>query len=274
MHMSIDTATLPKLICPIAVFDAGIGSYAAVAAIRRRLPQQDILYFADRASFPYGAKRRVELLDILHRTLQFLDAFTPAAVLVASNAPSITVLDELMDFTSAPLFGVRPPIRAALARAGTRDIAVLGVRSMVESPELRAYADAEAGHDSARVHLVDASPLVELVEDGSFLFAPERTQAKVCAFLDALDDRYGGLAVLTLSSTHLPWLRSYMEQARPDRQLFDPLDDAINAVASCTVPGNGTVVALVTENERYSAADFRLMLDRLGVSLPLHIVRP
>ena len=41
---------LPKLASPIAVFDAGIGSYAAVEAIRRLLPRQDILYLADRAS--------------------------------------------------------------------------------------------------------------------------------------------------------------------------------------------------------------------------------
>lgn len=98
---------LSDLIQPIAVFDAGIGSYAAVAAIRRRLPQQDVLYFADRASFPYGEKTRSELLAILQRTLRFLDAFEPAAVLIASNAPSITVLDEL-EGMSAPAFR-RPP---------------------------------------------------------------------------------------------------------------------------------------------------------------------
>ncbi|WP_242495094.1 hypothetical protein [Salinicola tamaricis] len=40
---------------PIAVFDAGIGSYAIVAEIQRRLPRQDVIYFA-RASFPYGSK--------------------------------------------------------------------------------------------------------------------------------------------------------------------------------------------------------------------------
>ncbi|TYL24975.1 Asp/Glu racemase, partial [Streptococcus pyogenes] len=46
---------------PIAVFDAGIGSYAIVELIRRRQPRRDILYFADRARFPYGGKGRDEL---------------------------------------------------------------------------------------------------------------------------------------------------------------------------------------------------------------------
>lgn len=274
--MSISTGhqALPKLTRPIAVFDAGIGSYAAVAAIQRLLPQQDILYFADRASFPYGSKSRHHLLAILHRTLRYLDSFEPAAVLVASNAPSITVLDDLMGIIVPPVFGVRPPIAAALAAAGQQAVAVLGVQSMVESPELRRYADTQAGERKARVHLVNASPLVELVESGAFLFAPDQTQAKVSAFLDALDEHHSEIAAYTLSSTHLPWLRAFIERARPGRPLFDPLDDAIAAVLPHTVPGTGSVLALVTENERYSAAEFELMLERLGVSLPLHRVTP
>jgi len=274
MSIPIDHDALPRLVRPVAVFDAGIGSYAAVAAIQRLLPGQDILYFADRASFPYGDKSRPELLAILRRTLRYLDSFDPAAVLVASNAPSITVLDELTGIINPPVFGVRPPIAAALAVAGRKAVAVLGVRSMVESPELRLYADTQAGERKAQVHLVNASPLVELVESGAFLFAPDQAQAQVNAFLDALDGQHPDIAAFTLSSTHLPWLRAFLARARPGRPLFDPLDDAIAAVAPHAVPGTGAVLALVTENERYSAAEFGLMLDRLGVSLPLHRVTP
>ncbi len=274
MSIPIDHDALPRLVRPVAVFDAGIGSYAAVAAIQRLLPRQDILYFADRASFPYGDKSRPELLAILRRTLRYLDGFDPAAVLVASNAPSITVLDDLTGIINPPVFGVRPPIAAALAVAGRKAVAVLGVRSMVESPELRLYADTQAGERKAQVHLVNASPLVELVESGAFLFAPDQTQAQVDAFLDALDGQHPDIAAFTLSSTHLPWLRAFIARARPGRPLFDPLDDAIAAVAPHAVPGTGAVLALVTENERYSAAEFGLMLDRLGVSLPLHRVTP
>lgn len=172
-----------------------------------------------------------------------------------------------------PVLGVRPPIASALAVAGAKDVAVLGVRSIIQSPELRAYADVEAGRHKARVHLVDASPLVDLVESGTFLFAPEKTQDAVNAFLDDLDGRYPNVATATLSSTHLPWLRSYLEKARPGRPLLDPLEDAIAEIKPHAVLGTGKVLGLVTEGERYKAADFRLMLDRLGVSLPLHTVR-
>lgn len=266
-------AALPQLVNPVAVFDAGIGSYAAVAAIQRRLPTQDILYFADRASFPYGGKSRPTLLAILRNTLHYLASFNPAAVLVASNAPSITVLDDLTGVIVPPVFGVRPPIAKAISAAGRGDVAVLGVASMVCSPELRAYADAQAGADKSRVRLVDASPLVELVESGLFLFDAGQTQREVDDFLDVLDRTWPEITCFTLSSTHLPWLRPFIERARPDRRLFDPLEDAIEAIVPYASEGSGTVLALVTEDERFSAVDFRSMLDRLGVALPLYTVR-
>ncbi|WP_301360892.1 hypothetical protein, partial [Enterococcus spodopteracolus] len=82
---------------PIAVFDAGIGSYAIARKIADRYSGQDVLYFADRASFPYGGKGRTELLAVMRSTIERLEAFGPAAIVIASNAPSVMVLDELKD---------------------------------------------------------------------------------------------------------------------------------------------------------------------------------
>lgn len=262
----------PALSGPIAVFDAGIGSYAAVAAIRARLPAQDIVYFADRASFPYGAKSREQLLGILKKTLVFLAGFSPSAILVASNAPSITVLDDLMNVVAPPVFGVRPPIAAALDVARGGHIAVLGVRSMVESQELRIYVERQAGAATDKVHLINASALVDLVETGAFLTDPAGTQATVAAFLDDVDRQHPGIKAITLSSTHLPWLKPFFEASRPGRALLDPLDDAIEAVMPHRVAGSGRVLALVTESEHYTATQFAQMLRRIGVELPLQVV--
>jgi glutamate racemase len=99
---------------PIAVFDAGTGSYAIIAEIQKALPRQDIVYLADRASFPYGGKSRSELLSIMQRTIAFLETFDPSVTVIASNAPSIMVLEALRGHTSVPLFGVFPPLHKAL----------------------------------------------------------------------------------------------------------------------------------------------------------------
>lgn len=117
-------------------FDAGIGSYALVELIRRSQPQRDIIYFADRASFPYGAKSRDQLLSIMRSTIQYLTSLGAQTIVLASNAPSIMVLDTLKSEFAVPVYGVAPPVRTALATSHSGKVAVMGVRSMIESEEL------------------------------------------------------------------------------------------------------------------------------------------
>jgi glutamate racemase len=160
---------------PIAVFDAGIGSYSAVAHIHRRFPEQDLVCLADRASFPYGLKTLPELRATIERTLDYLAALPVAAVVVASNVPSVTMLDDAIAGRKLPVSGIVPPVREALG-ATDGDVAVLGVRTLVASAELTGYIAREAGPDIGRVHARDASSLVELVESGAFLFAADQTR--------------------------------------------------------------------------------------------------
>ncbi|MEV4238383.1 Asp/Glu racemase [Nocardia sp. NPDC049737] len=253
---------------PIAVFDAGLGSYSAVELLHRRLPDRDIVYLADRASFPYGAKERAQLLSVVSRAVEFLAGYEPSAILLASNAPSVTILDELR--SPVPIFGVRPPVREALAVAD--EVAVLGVRSLVQSPEMREFLSVQAGSAADRVHAVNASPLVELVESGEFLFNREHTARQVGAFLDDLLAAHPGINAATLSSTHLPWLRDYFERANPELRLFDPIEDVVERIRPLSTPGSGAVLGLVTENEHYPASEFREMLTRLGIGLEMHPV--
>src|SRR5471032_166508 len=100
-----------KLHCPIGIFDAGIGSYAIVERVRARYPRQDIVYFADRASFPYGSKTPDELLQSVQSATRYLEGEGCVAVILASNAPSVVVLEPLRATASVPVIGVFPPVR-------------------------------------------------------------------------------------------------------------------------------------------------------------------
>ena len=258
---------MPRLHRPVAVFDSGIGSYAIVAEIRKAFPRQDILYLADRASFPYGGKNRDELLAVMRRSIAFLSRTQPSVIVIASNAPSIMVLDELRSETDLPLFGVHPPLDKALAKTRTGHVGILGVKSLVESPLLAGLVETRAPKPE-RVALIDASALVELVENGSFLFDPAGSQRRTDAFMRAVRDRYPGIDVFTLSSTHLPWLSGYFAAACPEAEFLDPAADLVAALRP-EEGGSGTIAGLVTENPRYDLASFRAMLDTMGVDIPL-----
>lgn len=257
---------------PVAVFDAGIGSYAIVLEIQKRLPKQDILYFADRANFPYGEKGRDELLAVALDTIRFLEAHQPSAIIVASNAPSIMVLEELRQHCTVPLYGVFPPLEQALSASTSGYVGIMGVRSLVESDALHRFVGDH--HATPKdVALINASPMVELVEDGSFFFAPETTQAAVTEFVADIFVHHPQIDALTLSSTHLPWLRKFFETARPDCRFLDPATDIVGGLGAGTT-GTGAVRGLVTEDDCYDLESLRRMLLKIGVDIPLEAVNP
>jgi glutamate racemase len=113
---------------------------------------------------------------------------------------------------------------------------------------------------------VNASDLVELVESGAFLTDVDGTLTAVRAKLEAL---HQDTDVATLSSTHLPWLARYFEKARPGMRFLDPADDVVEAVAPYAIAGSGAFRTLVSARQGYDLADFRRMLEHLGLDLAI-----
>jgi glutamate racemase len=105
-----------------------------------------------------------------------------------------------------PVVGVFPPVREAITRSSTKEVAILGVRSMIDSQAMRTFADAHRDPQSS-VHLINASPLVDLVETFAFVNKPENTQNVVTDFIAHIRNDRPNVNVMTLSSTHLPYVK-------------------------------------------------------------------
>ncbi|CAM1626978.1 glutamate racemase [Bartonella apihabitans] len=259
-----------KLVKPVAIFDAGIGSYAIVDLLHRKQPQRDIIYFADRAHFPYGKKTADELTDIIKLTFKRLMHYDPSAIIIASNAPSIMVFDRVKDSSPVPLYGVFPPLEEAERKSRSGHVAIMGVASMVKSEMGKAFVKNHSKNPD-NVALVNASPMVELVESGAFLFDPEKTQSEVDRFMGDLLEKYPAVDTCTLSSTHLPWLKNFFEKAAPQCCFLDPAESIIGKLEK-NYSGSGFIQGLVTESAEYRLQDFKKMLHKLDVTIPLDVI--
>lgn len=258
----------------IAVFDTGIGSYAIVEKLRSTYPTLDLIYLADRQSFPYGEKSREVLHACVRQALHYLiTEHRVARIVIASNAPSVLLLDELRAEFTVPLYGVSPPLEEAQTRSRSRRIGILGVQSLIESPAFMHFIDRLRAPDVS-VHGFNASPLVELVESGDFLFEKAETTKRVTQFMQTLRRNHPAIDTFTLSSTHLPWLLTYFREACPDCLFIDPAD-AIVRQLNPTPQGKGTLQCLVTEHAdaRYGLANFQAMTQALGLQLPIRCVQ-
>ena len=259
-----------KLVKPVAIFDAGIGSYAIVDLLHKRQPKRDILYFADRAHFPYGKKTADELTDIIKLTFKRLMRYDPSAIIIASNAPSIMVFDRVKESSPVPLYGVFPPLEEAERKSRSGHVAIMGVASMVKSEMGKAFVKNHSKKPD-NVALVNASPMVELVESGTFLFNPEKTQREVDRFMGDLLEKYPAVDTCTLSSTHLPWLKNFFDKAAPQCCFLDPAESIIGKLEK-NYSGSGFIQGLVTESAEYRLQDFKKMLHKLDVTIPLDVI--
>jgi glutamate racemase len=260
-----------KLHRPLGIFDAGIGSYAIVRLVQERYPDQDIIYFADRASFPYGAKNKAALHEVTAAAIARLRDMGAEAVLVASNAPTITVLDDIKQAVDGPLLGVYPPVMRAVGASKTKSVGVLGVKSLVESDELKRYIDAQ-NTSGASVAAFNASALVGLVESGTFLNKPLLTLEVVRNFVASTLLAHGDIDVFTLSSTHLPWLKHALEAVFPELIFLDPAEETVAALAPYVTRGSGAVACVVTASDTCQFGVFEEMLRKLDIPLIAELV--
>jgi glutamate racemase len=95
---------------PIAVFDSGLGSLSVVRELRKIIPSENILYFADKKNFPYGNKTKSELKSIILKSIKFLEKYQPKLIVMASNTPSVQIYDEIKNNFSTAIISTKLPL--------------------------------------------------------------------------------------------------------------------------------------------------------------------
>ena len=200
----------------IVVFDSGFGSLSIIKQIRKKM-KAEIIYFADQANFPYGKKSTFQLQKIINKTINFLEKkFKSDIIIVGSNTPSIL----LGKFNSSKIIGIYPPLKEASKKSKQSAIGILTTQNVVKSKNLDILIRKNVPK-KVKVLKINASPLVELVESGKFINQKKYCKNKIKSLLKRkFEDNH--LDVVTLSSTHLPFILPLLHQLYPKIQFLDP----------------------------------------------------
>jgi glutamate racemase len=211
----------------IAVFDSGLGSLSVIRGLRSQISKENIIYYADKKNFPYGKKSVEELEQIMAETVNNLSSFDPKLIVVASITPSIQMLSKIKSLSSIPILGVSIPLREASRLTKRKHIGILGTRGTIKSKELDEQIKLDVPQDIF-VTKFDASDLIEIVEKGFFLKDADHTIKTISRSMDGLKDT--NLDVLVLSSTHLSFIRSYLESMYPSVRIIDSALSAVKEI--------------------------------------------
>ena len=199
----------------IVVFDSGLGSLSVIKSIQKQF-KCSIIYFADSKNFPYGKKSVNEIKNITLQTISNLQTlFEPELIIVGSNTLSLT-----LDSHSKNIVTVLPPLNEAIKITKSKSVAILATESIVKSKLLDNYIK-KFNTNNIKIIKINVSKLVELVESGNFYSNPEFC---IDIIKKTLSSKFtaNNVDVVTLSSTHLPFLLEFFENIFPNITFLDP----------------------------------------------------
>ncbi len=203
---------------PIALFDSGVGGLSILREVRRQLPEEDVLYFADQGHVPYGPRPVEEIRHFARGITRFFLDRGAKAVVVACNAASAASLHDLRrTFPDIPFVGMEPAVKPAAYNTRSGAIGVITTKATYQG-EL--FASVVSRYATGVSVVTQVCPdFVTLVEEGQLDTPAVRDAARV--YLQPLLE--AGIDQLVLGCTHFPFLKPVLrEMLGPEVEIVDP----------------------------------------------------
>jgi glutamate racemase len=190
----------------IGVFDSGIGGLTVVKALKRHLPDYDIIYFGDTARTPYGTKSPETVIHYAIEDAEILLRKGAQMLVVACNTASSVATGALKERFDVPILEViSPAVKMAVSAHKRTRVGIIGTRATVNSG---IYEDKiKAIRPEMKVYGQPCPLLVPLVEEG--WLKKGETRKIVKKYLHPL--KLKQIDILILGCTHYPLLKEIIQ---------------------------------------------------------------
>ncbi len=247
----------------IGIFDSGLGGLTAAAALRELMPREKIIYFADSARVPYGAKSREQLLIMARQDLELLASFSVKFIIAACGTVSSNAAQIIESFPIPSLGVLKPGIQAMSRIPGHAPLGIIATAASIKAGAFRRELELLCpGREIVDLPCPDFVPLIESghtqPHDPLLIEAVERS-------LRPAKDL--GMAALLLGCTHYgiiaPAIRDFLGGGV---ELVSASESAAQAACACLerlgLQGDGcgeTLYYTSGDAEEFSAAASRLL---------------
>jgi glutamate racemase len=261
---------MPDASSPVGIFDSGVGGLAVLVEVRRLLPGEDIIYYADAAHFPYGARSPEEIRARSEAVTRELLARDAKTIVVACNTATSAAIAHLRATFDVPFVGMEPALKPAAERTMAGRVALLVTAPTARGEKLAALID----RYGAEVHVetIPAPGLAERVEAGGVEDA--ETAEMIDGYLERV--RASGADVLALGCTHYAFLRDVIERrAGEGIAVIEPSEAVARQVVRVLESqhlrnprSDGGDVLYLTSGDERAFAEQRRRLREAGAPIP------
>ncbi len=198
----------------IGIFDSGVGGLSVLKKLTAAFPCENFLYLGDNFNAPYGNKSERELLSLALNNLIYLLSFGVKAIVVACNTISVTLFDEINNFSPVPVFGVFPPVE--IAELSGRKTLLLATKMTAER-----YAGL------LNVRAEGLPYLAEDIERNIFNLG----SIDIGRHLNVLNIKKGEFETVILGCTHYAFVKSKIIDHLKPLEIYDSADATVKSMA-------------------------------------------
>ncbi|MBR0418980.1 MAG: glutamate racemase [Erysipelotrichaceae bacterium] len=211
----------------IGIFDSGLGGLTTTKAIIEKLPNENIVFFADKKNLPYGDKTKEELISCSFGNLEFLEQYDLKALVIACNTVDSNVRDKVEEKAKEKVFGViEPAARKAALLTKNNKIGLLATEMAVKSKTYEKKV--HKYNENALVYQVACPLLVPMIEKGSIVNEPEEMCKVFFSYMKPLMDE--GIDTLILGCTHYDLLIPLCEKEYPDLNIVSSSREVVSDI--------------------------------------------
>ena len=189
---------------PIGIFDSGIGGLTVANAIRKILPNEQIIYFGDTAHMPYGDKSPEAVKFYSLKIAKFLLDKKCKVIIIACNTASAHAFHELVHFLGdqVPIINVIDPVVDLMVQKdNAQKIGVIGTKSTIRS-DIYARKFKAADHE-IQVSSLATPLLAPMIEEG--FFNNNISKTVINSYLSS--SKLKKINSLILACTHYPLIK-------------------------------------------------------------------
>lgn len=213
---------------PIGIFDSGIGGLTVASAIKKLLPDENMIYFGDTAHLPYGDKSEAAIQAYSVRIANILLKKGCKVIVIACNSASSAAYELLKEYVrkDTHIINVIDPMVALIAGGlKGKTIGLIGTKRTVQSGVYaRKIDEADKG---ITLHSLATPLLAPMIEEG--FFNNQISHEIIARYLS--DPALKDVEALILACTHYPLIKKEIrEYYKGQMRILDSADVVAQAL--------------------------------------------
>ena len=197
----------------IGVFDSGLGGLSVLKELRKLLPNEDYIYYADSINVPYGEKTDEELLELTSRIVDYLIKEDCKLIVIACNTATTSCMTKLREKYPEIIFvGTVPAIKVAYDY-DYKDTIILSTPYTTKSKRVQELIH-DYKRDDQTLYLVSGENLAGLIEDNNTLEINNTLERILSPYRGKVDS-------IVLGCTHYSLIKDEISNILPEVALLD-----------------------------------------------------